>query len=126
MLFRDKHRQHVVSRAIVAAAAVFGLAFAVPGCAARGGVVYATADYRPPSPRYVQAPYRSGYVYVQGRWERQDEGWVWRDGFYVRERPNAVWIQGRWYDRGGRWHWRDGYWDQRRNPRRHTNDYYPR
>lgn len=126
MLFRTKNRKHVVTRAIVAATAVFGLAFAAPGCAARGGVVYTTADYRPPPPRYIEAPSRDGYVYVQGRWENHDRGWVWRDGYYVRARPDAIYIQGRWHANNGRYHWREGYWDRRRNPRRHVNDYYPR
>lgn len=127
MKFRKQYRKHVVARAIVAAAAVVGLAFAAPGCAARGSVTYTTADYRPPPPRYIDAPYRPGYIYIQGRWERHDRGWVWRDGYYARERPGAIYIQGRWYPQGNRWYWRDGYWDRRPvRHRRHVNDYYPR
>lgn len=119
-----------ITKALVAATAVFGLAFAAPGCAMRGrGAVY-VVDNTPPAPRYVQAPYREGYVYVQGRWERYpDSGWTWREGYYVRERPNHVFIQGRWQADNGRYRWRDGYWDRRgyREPRsRHVNDHYPR
>jgi hypothetical protein len=119
-----------ITKALVAATAVFGIAFTVPGCAARGrGVVY-VSDRTPPAPRYVEAPHRPGYVYVQGRWENYDTGWTWRDGYYARQRPGEVFIQGRWYADGGRWRWRDGYWDRRgyREPRRsrHVNDHYPR
>ena len=119
-----------IKKLIVAATAVFGLAFAAPGCAAHGrGAVYVT-DASPPPPRYVEAPHREGYVFIQGRWEHHDRGWVWRDGYYTRARPGHAYIQGRWYADGGRWRWRDGYWDRRgyREPRRsrHVNDYGPR
>ena len=119
-----------IKKLFVAATAVFGLAFAAPGCVTHGrGAVYVT-DASPPPPRYVEAPYRPGYVYIQGRWEHYDNGWTWRDGYYERQRPGHTYIQGRWYADGGRWRWRDGYWDRRgyREPRRsrHVNDHYPR
>ncbi|KAB2906910.1 MAG: hypothetical protein F9K40_05730 [Kofleriaceae bacterium] len=120
-----------IKKALVAAAAVFGLAFAAPGCATHGrGALYVT-NAQPPPPRYVDAPYRPGYTYIQGRWEHYDNGWTWRDGYYVRQRPDQVYIQGRWYSDGNRWRWRDGYWDRRdhRTPyrrSRHVNDYPPR
>lgn len=120
-----------ISKAIVAAVAALGLAFTTPGCAVRGrGAVYVT-DAQPPPPRYIEAPYRDGYVYIQGRWENHDRGWVWRDGHYLRDRPGHVYIQGRWQSDGNRWRWERGRWDRRtyrepyRRPR-HLNDQYPR
>jgi hypothetical protein len=120
-----------ISRALVAAAAVFGLAFAAPACMSSGrGALYVTSA-SPPPPRYVEEPHRPGYVYIQGRWDNYNNGYVWREGYYVRERPGQVFVQGRWYADGGRWRWRDGYWDSRgyrERPyrRRHVNDYHPR
>lgn len=119
-----------IKRAFVTAAAVFGLAYAVPGCTTHGrGVVYVT-DAQPPPPRYIQAPYRPGHVYIQGHWEHRDRGWAWRDGYYSRERPGHVYIQGRWHSDSGRWRWSDGRWDRRGSDeprrRRHVRDHRPR
>jgi hypothetical protein len=125
MKYRKQQRNHWISKALVASAAAFGLALAAPGCAVRGrGAVY-VSDRSPPAPRYIDAPYRPGYVYIQGHWENYGSGWAWRDGYYARERPGYVYIQGRWYDNGDRWRWRDGRWDRRMRPR-HVNDYRPR
>jgi hypothetical protein len=120
-----------ITNALVTAAAALGLAFASPGCMTRGrGAIYVT-DTRPPPPRHIEADYRPGYVYIQGRWEHRDRGWIWRDGYYSRERPGHVDIQGRWYSDGGRWRWSDGRWDRRvrhdePRRRRHINDHRPR
>lgn len=124
-------RFRTIKRALVSAAAVFALGMAAPGCAGSGyGGAYVVAS-TPPAPRYIEAPYRPGYTYIQGRWDHRDRGWVWRDGYYVRERPGFVYIQGRWHNDGRNWRWYDGRWNRRTyispdRRRRHVNDYYPR
>ena len=99
MQHRKQQRNHWISKVIVASAAAFGLAVAAPGCAVRGRSALYVSDRTPPAPRYIDAPYRPGYVYIQGHWENYDSGWTWREG--------------RWDRHPGR------------RPR-HVNDYYPR
>lgn len=90
---------------------------ALTGCmvSARGHVAAPVAvveiEEEPPPPRVVQVVVRPGFVYVQGRWVRHGGRWVWRDGYYERERVGYVYQQGRWDRRGNRHVWVDGGWN---------------
>ena len=93
-------------------------ALALPGCLvrARGGV-YAPApaavvvvEEEPPPPRVFYAAPRAGHIYVDGRWHRHGNRWVWRDGHYVRARAGHVWAPGRWQRRGRGHVWVEGGW----------------
>lgn len=68
----------------------------------------------PPPPRYERVESRSGYIYIQGRWDRRGNSWAWQDGHWERERANAYYTPGRWqrhHDRGNRGHvWVEGRW----------------
>jgi WXXGXW repeat (2 copies) len=67
----------------------------------------------PPPPRYVQVQPRSGFVYIQGRWDRRGNQWYWRDGYWARERADAYYRPGRW-QRNNRGHvWIEGRWEAR-------------
>jgi hypothetical protein len=64
----------------------------------------------PPPPRMVVVQSRPGFVWVEGRWHRNNNGWQWHDGQWQRERAQHQWVQGRW-DRGPRGHvWIEGHW----------------
>lgn len=87
------------------------------------GVVYV----EPPPPRRHVVVYRPGYVYVEGRQHWDGNRYVWRDGYYERERPGYVYRPGRW-TRSGRGHvWVEGRWDtgnnHRRTDRRRSRDH---
>jgi hypothetical protein len=94
-----------------------GLAAAIatvtPACrlTATGRVRPAVVVYeQPPPPRPVQVAPRSGYIYIEGRWNWQNGNWVWADGHWERDRSGYGWEQGRWERRGDAWHWVEGRW----------------
>jgi hypothetical protein len=64
---------------------------------------------------------RTGFVWIQGRWDWQNGNWMWVDGHWERERANQMWINGSWQMQGNRWVWVEGRWDVRGgyNPRDH-------
>lgn len=126
-------------------ALVAALAAGSVGCVVRAhgrvsapvGVVY--VDDTPPPPRVIITDTRPGFIYIQGRWTRSGGRWVWRDGFWQRQRAGHVYVQGRWERRGNRHVWVDGRWraggtvrtrpaprpavrDQRRDDRRDRRD----
>lgn len=71
-------------------------------------------DEEPPAPRPVAVvAVRPGFIWVEGRWVRSGGRWVWRDGFYQRERVGMMWEQGRWERRGNRHVWVEGHWRAR-------------
>jgi len=82
---------------------------AATGCAGRAYVV----EDAPPAPRYETVSFRPGYVFVHGNWARRGHRWVWRDGYYERERPGYVYIHGRWDRRGNQYVWVNGGWRHR-------------
>jgi hypothetical protein len=100
-------------------------ASALAGCG--GGAVYTSDGYvsgaivysAPPAPRVVVTPApRPGFVYVQGRWVHNNNRWVWRDGYWVRERVGYYYKPGRWQRRnGGGYVWVEGRWSTRDNRR---------
>jgi hypothetical protein len=75
-----------------------------------GPVAIVEVDEEPPPPRAVVIETRPGFVFIQGRWVRNGGRWVWRDGYYERERVGYMWEQGRWEMRGNRHVWVDGRW----------------
>jgi hypothetical protein len=81
---------------------------------ARGHVAAPVAvvevDEEPPPPRYETIEVRPGFVFISGRWVSNGGRWVWRDGYYERERVGYRWEQGRWENRGRRHVWVEGGW----------------
>lgn len=96
--------------------AVLGL-FAATGCMVRAHghvaapVAVVEVEEEPPPPRVVQVEVRPGFVYIEGRWVRQGGRWMWRDGYYERERTGYLYQQGHWDRRGNRHVWVDGRWN---------------
>ena len=96
---------------LLAAGAALSAAPALGGCAGEATYVVETA---PPPPRAERVEYRTGYVWIEGRWMRRgDGGWHWNRGYYVRERPNQVYYRGRWDRRGRTYVWVEGEWRPR-------------
>jgi hypothetical protein len=117
-------------------ALVAGLALGSVGCVVhgharvRGPVAYVEVDEAPPPPRVIVRETRPGYVYIQGRWVRSGNRWVWRDGHWERQRAGHVWVDGRWERRGNRHVWVEGSWRassnarDRRDHRDHRRDHH--
>ena len=90
----------------------------VGGCVVRGSagvrvaepVAVVEVEEEPPPPRAVVIETRPGFVFIEGRWARNGGRWVWRDGYYERERVGYSWNQGRWETRGRRHVWVEGGW----------------
>jgi len=104
----------------LASLAVAAALMPAAGCvvSARGHVAAPTAyvevEEEPPPPRTVVVETRPGFIWIEGRWVRNSGRWVWRDGYYERERSGHVWVQGRWAWDGYSYRWMDGYWTQAR------------
>ncbi|MBS1124423.1 MAG: hypothetical protein H6Q90_6651 [Deltaproteobacteria bacterium] len=99
----------LVTSVLVAGTALSSLP-ALSGCYA---TTYGTSGYVAvdlPPPREEIVVYRPGYVWVHGRWVSRGRSWVWRGGYYERERPNQVFVQGYWEHRGRNHVWVDGGW----------------
>lgn len=65
----------------------------------------------PPAPRDANRPApRSGYVWVEGRWQWNNGNWDWVNGHWERARTGYVWQPGRWEAQGGVYVWIDGEW----------------
>ncbi len=95
---------------------LFGLTVAasapLAGCYAETGA-YAVDD-APPANREEIVVARPGFLWVHGRWARSpDRRWVWRGGYYERERPGYAYTEGRWELRGRSHVWVDGGWHTR-------------
>jgi len=84
---------------------------AMTGCFGSGEAYI--VDDTPPPPQEEVVVARPGFIWVHGRWAHPGNRWVWRGGYYERERPNAVYVEGRW-ERRGRGHvWVQGGWRAR-------------
>jgi len=73
-------------------------------------VAVVEVEEEPPPPRAVVVESRPGFIFIEGRWNRQGGRWVWLDGHYERERVGYVWAPGRWERRGNRHVWIEGSW----------------
>jgi hypothetical protein len=105
-----KASRNLLAALLVAGAAITAIP-AMTGCYVSEGA-YVVAEAPPPT-RYETVVYRPGYAWVRGHWTRPGRYWVWRGGYYVRERPDAVYVDGRW-ERRGRGHvWVEGGWRPR-------------
>ena len=105
-----KSLRKMLAALVVAGAAVAALP-AMSGCYASGGA-YIVEDV-PPTAREEVVVSRPGFIWIHGRWTHPERTWVWRGGYYERERPNQVYVEGRW-ERRGRGHvWVDGGWRAR-------------
>ena len=102
-----------VLASLLLAATMFGGA---AGCVVRAHaivpapVAVVEVEEEPPPPRAVVIEPRPGFLYIEGRWDRQGGRWVWLDGHYERERVGYVWAPGRWDRRGNRHVWVEGSW----------------
>jgi hypothetical protein len=76
----------------------------------------------PPAPRYTRVQPRTGYVWVEGRYNWEYNQWVWMPGHYERARVGYRWVDGNWDQRDGRWAWREGRWDRDRDDNRYRDD----
>lgn len=72
------------------------------------GVVVVQSE--PPPPRYVHVQPRSGFIWIQGRWDWRGNQWVWIDGHWERERARHVYQPGRWERRAQGHVWIEGRW----------------
>ena len=73
-----------------------------------GPVIY--VEEEPPPPRVWITDTRPGYIFIQGRWDRNGGQWVWRDGYWDRQRSGYYYEDGRWDRRGNRHVWVEGNW----------------
>lgn len=74
-------------------------------------VGYPTAP--PPAPRETNRPNpRSGYIWVEGRWQWSNGDWQWSNGHWERARAGLDWEVGRWERQGDRYVWVEGRWIQ--------------
>jgi hypothetical protein len=74
-------------------------------------VAVVEVDEEPPPPRVVSMEVRPGFIFIEGRYVRNGNRWVWRDGYYERERAGYMYEQGRWENRGNRHVWVEGRWN---------------
>ncbi|MFT3694733.1 MAG: hypothetical protein QM831_16410 [Kofleriaceae bacterium] len=97
----------------------FALAASLTGCYVQGRatvegppppVATVEVEEEPPAPRYETIEVRPGFVWIGGRWARSGNRWVWRGGYYERERVGYSWEAGRWERRGNRHVWVEGRW----------------
>ncbi len=114
----------------------FALVAAVSaGCVVRANghvgvpVAVVEVDEEPPPPRAVVMETRPGFIFIQGRWTRQNRQWLWADGHWDRERAGYQWDEGRWERRGrghvyveGRWRAGGGGGDDGPRVRDHRGD----
>ena len=95
---------------LVVAGSTIAAVPAVSGCYGTGTLV---VEDVPPPPREEIVVSRPGHIWVHGHWMRPGRTWVWRGGYYERERSDQVYVEGRW-ERRGRGHvWIDGGWRAR-------------
>ncbi len=88
-----------------------GAVTVAPACVVKGSVRPAYVVTRqPPAPRYVTPRAKPGHVWIKGRWQWNQQQWVWKSGQHVRARAGRSYVNGRWEQRGNRWHWVDGRW----------------
>src|ERR1044071_9571004 len=105
-----KSLRKMLAALVVAGSAVAALP-AMSGCYASGGA-YIVED-APPPPREEIVVARPGVVGIHGRWTHPGRAWVWRGGYYERERADQVYVEGRWERRGRSHVWVDGGWRAR-------------
>jgi hypothetical protein len=89
----------------------------VPG----GAIVVREA---PPAPRYEDRGPQPGpdFFWVEGRWSRDRDHWVWIRGHWDRApRPAVIWVPGHWDRRDDGWVWIDGHWVDRDDRARHEH-----
>ena len=96
--------------AVLAAGAAMSVLPAI-GCYGTTDAYY-TYD-EPPAPREEVVTYRPGFIWIHGRWARDNDRWAWRSGYYERERPGYIYAEGRWERRGNRHVWINGGWRAR-------------
>jgi hypothetical protein len=78
----------------------------------------------PPAPRYEDRGPQPGpdFFWVEGRWSRDRDHWVWIRGHWDRRpRPEAVWVAGHWDRRDDGWVWIDGHWVDRDDRDHHAD-----
>jgi len=92
-----------------------GLAAASAGCTMYGRAQLVSSTPPPPPARVISVEPRPGYAYIQGRWDLEGGRWVWRDGYWIRQRTGYVYDQGYWDRRGSGYVWVEGRWEPQRS-----------
>jgi hypothetical protein len=101
--------KHLVPLLVAGVTAFSGVANLGCQAHARG---YVIEDVPPPREEVVI--YRPGYIWVQGHWTlAPGRRWVWRGGYYDRERANHLYTQGHWQRQGSKYVWVEGGWRPR-------------
>jgi hypothetical protein len=104
-LARAGSRRLMISLALALATA----AAPMLGCYAE--TTASAVEDAPPAPREELVVARPGFLWIHGRWARSPtHHWVWRGGYYERERPGYAYREGRWERRGQTHVWVDGGW----------------
>jgi hypothetical protein len=70
----------------------------------------------PPAPRNETAQTRSGFIWVAGAWDWQNDKWEWVAGHFEREQADKEWRPVRWQQRGTDWVREGGEWTPRGGP----------
>lgn len=72
----------------------------------------------PPSDRAENEGSRSGYIWIRGRWDWQNNNWeTWVPGHWEREKANQSWRHGSWQLQGNVYVWVDGGWEKAERPK---------
>ncbi len=65
----------------------------------------------PPAPRFERVPSpRAGQVWVPGHWQRNQDAYGWRQGYWQPARADHVYAPGRWVRADGGWRWVEPDW----------------
>ena len=56
---------------------------------------------------------KSGYIWIRGKWDwdNQNDQWQWVPGHWERARAKFTWTDGHWEAQGDVWVWVDGSWN---------------
>lgn len=65
----------------------------------------------PPALKEERFDPRSGFVFVRGHWDWDNNEWKWFPGRWERERHGKRWRDVRWEQRNGEWNQIDGDWE---------------
>jgi hypothetical protein len=117
--FMIRKRQMLIVSALAASA------LAVPAISQARTDFSITIGPPPPVVEVVPAP-RRGYVWAPGYWNWNGHRHVWRNGYWIRERPGYAWVPDRWDRRGDRWGLERGHWDRSHYGNRGYNQGYNR
>jgi len=67
----------------------------------------------PPDPNFVRPPAPSPqHEWIEGEWVWQNNGFIWKAGYWNLRDPHRRWVRGYWHQReDGGFYWIGGHWD---------------